>query len=438
MASGILRVCKIITSCTKSNYVINNVTTVGLLIPQNPLIQNARSTTSFFMKRSAADLWKSVTSVSNAGKRRGRGKNLPKMKDLNKGQRLGYGKIPIVFPGLNAPVVKGDTIVRQQQLSEETVAQPVAASDINLPGSKRHKIPALKRGYTGASICGRTFGAPDPVEGDTFENFESWVLFNRMRNVMTSSMGRNRWCRAMVITGNKNGLAGFAMAGAPENKPAITAAKNKAGQRLIYIERYNEHTVMHDFFTQFGHTKIYVEQKHQGYGLKCHRIIRTCCEALGIKDMYAKVEGAINVPHIVKAFFIGLLKQKSFQEMANEKQLHVVEMRRESSYFPTVLASPAESRKETEISSSENLDYKQYLLDGRVFLRKKPYVQFYTKLPSWDRHLRKVERHRGQYDVRIRSRAETGDICSFLSEKYPEAKASKWRKHDNKEEDVEE
>lgn len=66
---------------------------------------------------------------------------------------------------------------------------------------------------------------------------------------------------------------------------------------------------MHDFFTQFGKTKIYVEQKHQGYGLRCHRVIKTCCEALGIRDMYAKVEGAINVPHIVKAFFIGLLKQ---------------------------------------------------------------------------------------------------------------------------------
>lgn len=123
--------------------------------------------------------------------------------------------------------------------------------------------------------------------------------------------------------------------------------------------------------------------------------------------------------------------------MANEKRLHLVEMRRENSYFPTVLASPAEARKKTEISSNELLDYKQYLLDGRVFLRRKPHIPFYTKLPSWDKHLRKVERQRGQYDVIIKSRAETGDICSFHSEKYPEARASKWRKNDNKEGDVE-
>ena len=42
----------------------------------------------------AAELWKGVTSVSNAGKKRGRGKGVGKKtaKDLNKGQVIGVGK----------------------------------------------------------------------------------------------------------------------------------------------------------------------------------------------------------------------------------------------------------------------------------------------------------------------------------------------------------
>lgn len=48
---------------------------------------------------------------------------------------------------------------------------------------------------------------------------------------------------------------------------------------------------------------------HEGYGLVCHRVIKCMCEAIGIKDLYAKVEGPTNVQHIVKAFFIGLLQQ---------------------------------------------------------------------------------------------------------------------------------
>jgi len=47
----------------------------------------------------------------------------------------------------------------------------------------------------------------------------------------------------------------------------------------------------------------------EGYGLVCHRALKTCCEVIGIKDLHAKVEGPTNLQHIIKAFFIGLLQQ---------------------------------------------------------------------------------------------------------------------------------
>lgn len=73
--------------------------------------------------------------------------------------------------------------------------------------------------------------------------------------------------------------------------------------------------MLHDFFTQFGRTKIFVKKMHEGYGLVCHRAIKACCEAIGIKDIYAKVEGPTNLQHIVKAFFIGLLRQVCICQM---------------------------------------------------------------------------------------------------------------------------
>lgn len=45
-----------------------------------------------------------------------------------------------------------------------------------------------------------------------------------------------------VVTGNGNGLGGFALAKATAVPDAIRRVKNKAGQKLVYIERYNEHT----------------------------------------------------------------------------------------------------------------------------------------------------------------------------------------------------
>lgn len=67
--------------------------------------------------------------------------------------------------------------------------------------------------------------------------------------------------------------------------------------------------MLHDFFTQFGITKLFVKKMHEGYGLVCHRAIKACCEAIGIKDIYAKVEGSSHTQHVIKAFFIGLLQQ---------------------------------------------------------------------------------------------------------------------------------
>lgn len=129
---------------------------------------------------------------------------------------------------------------------------------------------------------------------------------------MKANAGRYRRISVVTVTGNKKGLAGFALGKAADARAALRRAKNKAGQKLMYIELYNNHTVYHDFFTQFCNTKIFVEKKPEGYGLKCHRAIKTICEMIGIKDLHAKVEGSTNLQNLVKAFFLGLLKQVSF------------------------------------------------------------------------------------------------------------------------------
>ena len=69
----------------------------------------------------ATQLWKGVISVSNAGKKRGRGKGAGRKvaKDLNRGQIIGFGKANIQWPGLNAPIIRGRELVQQQKLPED-------------------------------------------------------------------------------------------------------------------------------------------------------------------------------------------------------------------------------------------------------------------------------------------------------------------------------
>ena len=67
---------------------------------------------------------------------------------------------------------------------------------------------------------------------------------------------------------------------------------------------------MHDFYSAFGKSRVFVQKKPEGYGLVCHRVIREICKTIGIKDIHAKVEGSTkNVQHVAKAFMVGLLRQ---------------------------------------------------------------------------------------------------------------------------------
>ncbi len=58
------------------------------------------------------------TSVSNQGRQRGRAKGLTRIKNLNRGQKLGYGKARMAWPGLNKPAFDRDR--NKQQISKMT------------------------------------------------------------------------------------------------------------------------------------------------------------------------------------------------------------------------------------------------------------------------------------------------------------------------------
>ncbi|XP_058807477.1 small ribosomal subunit protein uS5m [Phymastichus coffea] len=407
---------------------INNQT-VNILKSQIPLTYLIRPT-SIFTKYSAESLWKSVVSVSNAGRQRGRGRGTKGLqKNLNRGQIIGVGKINMLWPGLTGPIMRGSTVVKQQRLPDDKEREAKLIKMREEWGVKKsRKVHPLERGWTSARVAGRNIGPPDPVNDETFEGFETKVLEHKIVNHMTGNLGRKKSYSTFVITGNKNGLCGISIGRAPDGRGALRLAKNRAGFKLMYIKRFKEHTVYHDFFSQFGSTKVYVTKKNEGFGLRCHRAIKCACEVIGIKDLHVKVEGAMNYQHIIKAFLIGLLKQKTHKELAEDKQLYLVEFRKENLNYPNVVATPSVVRKPEEVKSTEILDFKQYVLGGKVILQKKKFPPFYVNSIGYKIRQTKMEYLRNKDNVRIRMLAEHGEYRSFLTDKYPEAKPKFWSK----------
>lgn len=193
----------------------------------------------------AEQLWKSVITVSNPGKKRGRGRGLDKRrgKDLNRGQVLGTGKENIYWPGLSGPVVKGSEMLPQRKLPPDpSFMENIIKIRESLGRKKRVKLHPLERGWAGIRMPGRKIGPPDPIGEEKFENFESIVLELRGRLVMTYNMGKKRENVCAVVTGNKNGVAGIAKVTCNEPRTAIKLAKNRAAQRLMFFKRCNDRT----------------------------------------------------------------------------------------------------------------------------------------------------------------------------------------------------
>lgn len=378
----------------------------------------------------ADDLWKGVTSVSNAGRKRGRAKGLVRRKDLNRGQFIGIGRANIQWPGLSAPIIRGRELVQRQQLppDPERDAKLIKMRDA-MSKTGFAKISPLDRGWSGHKMPGRSIGPPDPIGEDNFDGFDTKVIEYKQVFNMKGNLGRKRRLSAFVVTGNKNGLAGFATAKAVESKAVLRKAKNRAAQKLMHIDICDGHTVYHDFFCRFGLTKIFVQKKPEGYGLVCHRAIKEICQLVGIKDIYAKIEGATGVQHIVKAFFLGLLSQKKYDEIADKKGLHLVEFKPEFGNFPKVVASPTKVRTEDDIRYDENMDFTSFCMDNKLVLKKKKFLPFYVNSYGYHIYLKKKEGRRNHSLIKFNMVKEHGEIRSFLTDKYPDAKPYKHPKN---------
>lgn len=71
-----------------------------------------------------------------------------------------------------------------------------------------------------------------------------FLFLFKMKTVtnMDANLGRRRRFSVLTFTGNKNGLCGFAVAKSPEGRGALRKSKNRAAQKLLWIERYKSHT----------------------------------------------------------------------------------------------------------------------------------------------------------------------------------------------------
>lgn len=362
-------------------------------------------------------------SVSNPGRRRGRGRggNRKVYKDLNRGQQMGVGEKNFIWPGLNAPITKGSEVVHLKEVKpDQKYKENILKIRDQMEKKMRAYVHPLERGWCGTKLLGKWIGPPDPIAGEEFVGFDTKVLVVKPIFYMKPNFGRTKKISVLTVTGNGNGLVGYAVAKSKDMRTALSNARNKSGQRLFRVELDNNHTVLHDFYSRFGSTKVFVEKKPPGYGLSAHRCIRSICSVVGITDIRVKVEGkGRNYLALTRAFLLGLINQKNFQQMADEKRLNVVELNESMQNYPIVRAKPSSDmggcRNEDQIGDDEVLDFSIYIHDGQVKEQRKLTPLYYTKNIGWKIYMKKWNYRKSREQVRINLIARYGKLDSYLT-----------------------
>ncbi|KAH8862800.1 28S ribosomal protein S5 [Schistosoma japonicum] len=302
-----------------------------------PVIRVPCRYSTIFSDYPSGMLWEGVTGPKGGSKRRARGKRRvtrPKI-DLHKGQKLGVGKASIIWPGLNADL---SSTIKKGKYNEGYFKSLEAFRNKSAIKKKRAKLSPIERGWTGSRLGGQSVGPPTP----NLTDFDCRVIESKVVATMTATKGRYRRFSVLVATGNGQGLCGIGKARALTLTSAVRRAKSRAAQNIMSFELKEGRTLWHVGHVCEWNSKIYASPLPEGAGLICHRMIRTLCNVIGIKDMYAKVEGSTtNYQAIARGFLRLLGQQKTYEELANSLGLHVVEFAADRNMYPHVLASPA-------------------------------------------------------------------------------------------------
>ena len=147
------------------------------------------------------------------------------------------------------------------------------------------------------------------AQGQEKAFLEKVIFINRVTKVTKG--GKNLGFSALVVVGDQEGSAGFALGKANEVAEAIKKGIKRAKRRLVVINKKGT-TIPHEVYGDFGAVSILLKPASQGTGVIASSTIRAICECAGIHDILTKVlKKSTNPINVVKATFeaLGQLKK---------------------------------------------------------------------------------------------------------------------------------
>ncbi|GIW99824.1 MAG: 30S ribosomal protein S5 [Pirellulaceae bacterium] len=134
--------------------------------------------------------------------------------------------------------------------------------------------------------------------------------------------GRRFSFSALVVSGNGNGKVGYGYGKANEVPPAVQKAQKQAARDTIDVPVV-EGTIPHQVIGRFGAAKVVLLPASPGTGIIAGQVVRSICEAAGIRDILTKSYGSNTPTVLVKATFDALQQLRTREEIERLRGVEV-------------------------------------------------------------------------------------------------------------------
>jgi small subunit ribosomal protein S5 len=145
---------------------------------------------------------------------------------------------------------------------------------------------------------------------------EKLVAVNRVAKVVKG--GRQFGFTALTVVGDGNGRVGFGYGKAKEVPLAIQKAMDKARKNMTTVA-LTEGTLFHATTGIHGAANVYMQPASDGTGIIAGGAMRAVFEAVGVRNVLAKINGTRNPINVVRATINGLTGITSPQSMAAKR-----------------------------------------------------------------------------------------------------------------------
>lgn len=153
---------------------------------------------------------------------------------------------------------------------------------------------------------------------------EKLVTINRVAKVVKG--GRQFGFTALTVVGDGAGKVGFGYGKAREVPLAIQKAMEKARKNMTDIA-LNDGTLQYSLIGKHGAARVYMQPASEGTGIIAGGAMRAVFEAVGVRDVLAKIMGSNNAINVVRATIAGLSDMHSPDAIAAKRGKSVEEIK---------------------------------------------------------------------------------------------------------------